>query len=237
MRPVVSLGNFLFHHRNKLFPAFYLLLFLPSPQLTTRVMAIMVLGFIVSAIGQAVRIGTIGLRYIIRGGRGRRVYAEDLVVEGIFAHCRNPLYVGNILMLAGLGLMSNSLLFNVAVTPIFLFMYSAIVRAEEAFLRGKFGEAYDRYAADVNRWLPKLRGLGETFSSTRFNWRQVVIREYTTTYIWLSAAVLIAMRNLAGVLDETFFGDNWVWGGAALAVLLALYVVIRTLKIRRVITA
>lgn len=234
---MVALGNFLFHHRNKLFPAFYLLLFVPSPTITERVAAIMAVGFAVAAAGQAIRIGTIGLKYIIRGGRGRRVYADDLVTEGIFAHCRNPLYVGNILIVAGLGLMSNSLLFNLIATPLFVFMYVAIVSAEEAFLRGKFGAAYDAYARDVNRWLPRLAGLGETFASMQFNWRQVLIREYTTTYIWLSAAVLLVMKNLAAVPDDRLFQDHWGWGVALLAVLLLAYVVVRTLKIRRVITA
>ena len=234
---MVALGNFLFHHRNKLFPAFYLLLFVPSPTITERVAVIMAVGFAVAAAGQAIRIGTIGLKYIIRGGRGRRVYADDLVTEGIFAHCRNPLYVGNILIVAGLGLMSNSLLFNLIATPLFVFMYVAIVSAEEAFLRGKFGAAYDAYARDVNRWLPRLAGLGETFASMQFNWRQVLIREYTTTYIWLSAAVLLVMKNLAAVPDDRLFQDHWGWGVALLAVLLLAYVVVRTLKIRRVITA
>jgi protein-S-isoprenylcysteine O-methyltransferase Ste14 len=234
---LVALGNFLFHHRNKLFPVVYLLLFLPAPALTERVGVIMAFGFAVAAVGQAIRVGTIGLRYIIRGGRGRRVYAEDLVTEGIFAHCRNPLYVGNILIVAGLGLMSNSLLFNLVATPLFVFMYMAIVSAEEAFLRGKFGAAYDAYASDVNRWLPRIAGLGETFASMRFNWRQVVIREYTTTYIWLSAAVLLVMKNLAGASDGALFEAYWGWGVALLGILLVAYGVVRILKIRRIITA
>ena len=234
---MVALGNFLFHHRNKLFPAFYLLLLVPSPPVTSRLGLIMALGFAVAAAGQAIRVGTIGLKYIIRGGRGRRVYAEDLVTEGIFAHCRNPLYVGNILIVAGLGLMSNSLLFNVVATPLFIFMYMAIVRAEEAFLRGKFGVAYDAYASDVNRWLPRLSGLSETFGSMEFNWRQVLIREYTTTYIWLSAAVLLVMKNLAAAPDDGLFEAYWGWGVALLVALLVAYVTVRTLKIRRVITA
>jgi protein-S-isoprenylcysteine O-methyltransferase Ste14 len=234
---LVALGNFLFHHRNKLFPVVYLLLFVPSPPITSRAALVMALGFAVAAVGQAIRIGTIGLKYIIRGGRGRRVYAEDLVTEGIFAHCRNPLYAGNILIVAGLGLMSNSLLFNALATPLFIFMYIAIVRAEEAFLRGKFGAAYDAYAEDVNRWWPRLSGLAETFGSMEFNWRQVLIREYTTTYIWLSAAVLLVMTNLAADPNAGFFEAYWGWGVGLLAALLVAYVTVRTLKIRRVITA
>lgn len=234
---MVALGNFLFHHRNKLFPIFYLLLFVPSPRVTDNVMWMLGVGFVGALAGQAIRIGTIGLKYIIRGGRGRRVYAEDLVTDGIFAHCRNPLYVGNILILGGLGVMSNSVLFNLVATPLFVFMYSAIVRAEEDFLRGRFGEAYDRYTDDVNRWIPSARGLGKTLGSMEFNWRRVLIREYTTTYIWLSGAVLVAMKDFARMPDNAFYREHWEWGAVTLVVLFLVYITIRTLKIRKVITA
>lgn len=234
---MVALGNFLFHHRNKLFPLFYLVLFVPAPPVSENVWLMMGIGFLLALSGQIVRVGTIGLRYIIRGGRGRRVYAEDLVTEGIFAHCRNPLYVGNILVILGLGVMSNSLVFNLVVSPLFLFMYQAIVRAEEDFLSGKFGDAYDRYRADVNRWIPALAGLGATFSSMEFSWRRVLIREYTSTYIWLTAAVLLTMKHLASAPDNSFYLDNWPWGAATLAILLVGYLTVRTLKLKKVITA
>jgi hypothetical protein len=39
------------------------------------------------------------LAYIKRGGRKKRIAADHLVVDGIFAHVRHPLYVGNFLLL------------------------------------------------------------------------------------------------------------------------------------------
>jgi len=234
---VVALGNFLFQHRNKLFPVFYVLLFLPSPSLTENLGLIMILGFLIAIAGQMVRVATIGLRYIIRGGRRRRVYADDLVTDGIFGHCRNPLYVGNILILVGLGVMANSLVFNVVAAPLFLFMYQAIVRAEEDFLAGKFGAGYREYVANVNRWIPRLGGLRGTFGSMEFVWRRVVIREYTTTYIWLTGAVLLVMKNLAQVEDDTLYLAIWPWAASALVALFTIYITIRTLKIRGILTA
>ncbi len=234
---MIALGNFLFHHRNKLFPLFYALLFLPSPPIVAdRAVPLMWAGFAVSGTGQGIRVATIGLKYIIRGGRRRRVYAEDLVTEGIFAHVRNPLYAGNILILLGLGVMANSLIFHLVAVPLFLLMYHAIVRAEEAFLEKKFGPAYLRYTRDVNRWVPRFRGLRTAFAEMEFHWRRVLIREYTTTYLWLSAAVLIAMKNLA-VLDSPLYWEHRGWGFALLGLLLLLYLVTRSLKRRQVITA
>ena len=96
-------------------------------------------GTAVVLLGQIIRAMTIGLDYIIRGGRNRRVYAEDLVTTGIFSHCRNPLYVGNLLVLLGLGIAANSIYFVGILMPLFLLFYQAIVLAEENFLRNKFG--------------------------------------------------------------------------------------------------
>lgn len=193
---MVRIGNILFHYRNFLFPVFYFLLFIPSPKVFGNWLLPLISGFVIALAGQAIRVATIGLVYIIRGGKNRRIYAEGLVTEGLFSHCRNPLYVGNILILVGLGVMSNSLFFMACMIPLFLFMYQAIVLAEEDFLRSKFGTAYDDYAKATNRWIPVLNGIGRTLSSMTFNWKRVFIREYTTTYIWLSGSVLLVMREM-----------------------------------------
>src|SRR6478609_3933179 len=124
---MVKLGNFLFRNRNGIFPLFYLMLFVPSWEVFTNPVTAMIIGFSVTIIGQLIRIITIGLVYIIRGGKDRRVYAEDLVTTGIFSHCRNPLYVGNILILVGLGILSNSFLYVVVVMPVFMLIYQSIV--------------------------------------------------------------------------------------------------------------
>src|SRR5215212_1018657 len=198
---MVQLGNFLFRNRNGIFPLFYLMLFIPSfiPgidwEVFTNPVTAMIIGFTVTVLGQLIRVVTIGLVYIIRGGKDRRVYAEDLVITGIFAHCRNPLYVGNILILVGLGIASNSLLFMAAFTPLFLFFWQAIVIAEENYLRNKFGEQYNQYCKRVNRWLINFKGLGNTLRSMKFKWKRVVIREYNSTYIWMTGAVLIVMKH------------------------------------------
>lgn len=227
---MVKLGNYIFHNRNWVFPLFYLLLFIPSPQIFTDPVVAMVIGFSVTVAGQIVRIITIGLVYIIRGGKDRRVYAEELVTSGIFAHCRNPLYVGNILILVGLGIASNSVLFNCLATPLFLFFWQAIVLAEENYLRNKFGEAYNDYSRRVNRWIPKLSGIAATLKSMHFKWKRVIIREYNATYIWLTGAVLLIMNHFYHY-DQLFdFQENLIAFIVALIVLLILYLFIRYLK-------
>jgi len=198
---MIQIGNFFFKYRNLLFILLYGLLFLPSPELFTENIfhAVyktwpLIIGLFVTVLGQAIRGATIGLAYIVRGGKDKKVYAEHLVSTGIFSHCRNPLYVGNILMLLGVGILANSLIYVAIIMPLFLFIYQAIVLAEENFLRGKFGADFDAYCEKVNRWIPSLKGIGATFSSMEFNWKRWVLKEYTTQFIWLAGIALLIIR-------------------------------------------
>jgi protein-S-isoprenylcysteine O-methyltransferase Ste14 len=197
---MISIGNFFFRYRNFLFMFLYAALFIPSPLLFTPAyfgsnyyLFPVIIGLLVTFTGQAIRGATIGLAYIVRGGKEGKVYAEELVTTGIFNHCRNPLYVGNILMLVGVGILSNSLLYMAVFIPLFLFIYQAIVLAEENFLRSKFGEQFINYTKRVNRWVPDLRGIGATFKSMHFRWRRWILKEYNTQYVWLSGITLILL--------------------------------------------
>lgn len=228
---MVRLGNFLFRYRNFLFPIGYIGLFLPSPKLFDSYLFAAIAGLAVCLAGQGIRVMTIGLVYIIRGGSKRTIFAKDLVTEGIFFHVRNPLYVGNILILLGLGVMANSLVFCAIIFPVFLVFYQAIVRAEEAFLLGKFGDEYARYTRTVNRWFPRIRGLGATLGSMMFRWRRVIIREYNATYIWMAGAVLLLLKNSNVIHGDDLFRTTVLPSGIiALALLTAAYLAVMYLK-------
>src|SRR4030095_6920492 len=193
---MVRIGNFLFHYRNGLFPVAFVLLLWKGRPIFEDDLAAAGVGFGVAMLGQSLRAVTIGLAYIIRGGKKRQVYAEDLVTGGLFAHCRNPLYDGNILILAGVGLAANSLIFMAVGMPLFLFAYRAIVAAEGNFLRQKFGPQFDDYRARVNRFLPNLSGIGETLRSMEFNWQRLIVKEYGTTFAWTAGLLVLVMKNL-----------------------------------------
>ncbi len=178
---MIRIGNFFFHYRNALFPLAYLLLFLNGPRIIADYRLAVAGGLIVALAGQGLRAVTIG---------------EKLVKGGIFAHCRNPLYVGNFLVILGLGIACNSRLFLAIGIPFFLFAYWAIIAAEENFLRGKFGDEFAAYCARVNRLVPNFSGIGSTLQGMRFNWRRLVSAEYGSTYAWLAAIILLTLKNL-----------------------------------------
>ena len=96
-------------------------------------------------------------------------------------------------MLLGIGILDNSLIYVLAVVPVFIFIYQAIILAEENFLRGKFGSHYNAYWKKVNRWLINFKGIGNTFRSMKFNWRRWILKEHTTQFIWLSGIVCILL--------------------------------------------
>jgi protein-S-isoprenylcysteine O-methyltransferase Ste14 len=228
---MVSIGNFFFKHRNWLFIVFYAALFLPSPTLFPASLDIwsIVLGLIITVGGQLVRGITIGLAYIVRGGKEGKPYAEGLVTEGIFRHCRNPLYVGNILMLLGVGILANALYYVAIMIPLFLFIYQAIVLAEEDFLRKKFGAGFDAYCKDVNRWWPKIGGLSATLSSMEFNWKRWILKEHTTQFIWLIGIALLLLINHPELTGNSVTCRN-TWLIGSLSALTATYVLVRFLK-------
>ena len=69
---LANIGDFLFRFRNLLFPLCLPLAFLPGPRLLDDALVAAALGFAASAVGELVRASTIGLQYIVRGGRDRR---------------------------------------------------------------------------------------------------------------------------------------------------------------------
>lgn len=233
---MVSIGNFFFKHRNWLFILFYGALLIPSWPLFSQkkwgadyYIWPVVIGLFITVSGQLIRGLTIGLAYIVRGGKEGKPYAEGLVTEGIFRHCRNPLYVGNIMMLLGVGILANSLVYVVIVIPIFLFIYQAIVLAEENFLRGEYGSSFDEYCKKVNRWIPRFKGLGQTLKSMEFKWKRWILKEHTTQFIWLCGIVIILFVNYPQFSAYNQSLRNLLLG-ICLGLLLILYVIVRYLK-------
>jgi protein-S-isoprenylcysteine O-methyltransferase Ste14 len=201
--PFEAAGHLLFRTRNALFPAAFLavLLLFPPPRQPAGP-AWLASGLALLSLGQGIRVLTIGLAYIKRGGKDGRIYASGLVTGGVFAHSRNPMYLGNLLALLGLLALAGSPLALAAGGAFFLLAYMSIVLAEETYLLGRFGEEYRTYRTRVPRFLPRLRGARATLRHP-FDWRKVVSKEHGTLYlnVMLAAGVLAYAAKRAGDLD------------------------------------
>lgn len=75
-----------------------------------------------------------------------------IVTSGVYWISRNPIYLGDALILAGLGLRWDSVL-ALGLVPVFVAVIAArFIHPEEARLRARFGPAFDAWAARVRRW-------------------------------------------------------------------------------------
>lgn len=83
------------------------------------------------------------------------VRTESLVADGPYRRIRNPLYFGNVIMAAGLGVMMNRIGFPLAMLATVVFCYRLILR-EEAELGAIQGKRYQAYRHAVPRLWPSL---------------------------------------------------------------------------------
>jgi len=233
-RLMINLGRFFFRYRNGLFPfVFMLALFGGKPHYAFgRPDADFLLDLIGAAIalgGQALRILTIGYEYIVRGGKNGKIYVNNLVQGGIFAHCRNPLYVGNLLIAGGLALLIHSFAFYVIFMSFILLAYVTIVAAEEEYLYGRFGSEYERYCARVNRWWPRWSEYASSIEGMRFNWKRVLTKEYNTTFGLIAALIGLELWSKYQIAGPSALPSNESIA-IGITLWLVLYATVRTLK-------
>lgn len=78
---------------------------------------------------------------------------SSLVVTGIFHYSRNPMYLGFLLLLLSGAIYSGQLL-NLLLLPLFVLLANHwYIEPEEAALANLFGQEYQNYLRQVNRWI------------------------------------------------------------------------------------
>lgn len=79
--------------------------------------------------------------------------ASALITSGIFKRSRNPIYVGDALILAGLCLRWDAVL-SLALVPVFIWVVEKrFIIGEEDRLRREFRADFARYCEKTRRWL------------------------------------------------------------------------------------
>jgi protein-S-isoprenylcysteine O-methyltransferase Ste14 len=172
---------------------------------------------LVAFAGLALRVWTVGVAARGTSGRNtRQQKASALNTTGPYSVMRHPLYVGNGLIVFGLALFPGTVL-----------AAGVITAREEAFLRERFGDTFEGWAARVPALLPNVARYVP--SANPFDWRIPVRREfYALALILISPFVLDVVANFTrrGVLE---FNPVWV----SLAVVGAIgFVVLRIRKKR-----
>lgn len=116
--------------------------------------------------GVGLTLVSLGLAWLAQAQMGRSwrfgVKAEGappLVTSGIFAYCRNPIYLSIMVSALGIFLLLGDAL-TLSLLLLAVSMLTVLVRLEEAFLQKVHGAAYAAYVDQVGRFLPRLAKRG-----------------------------------------------------------------------------
>jgi len=118
---------------------------------------------------------------------------RQLATSGPYAYTRNPLYLGTLLVAAGLVIASRSAGLAVLFAAVFAFVYLPVIQLEEQHLRKLFAE-YTAYAATVPAFWPRF---ARRKSPVRFRWSLYLKnQEYQAGAGFLAGALFLLWKTL-----------------------------------------
>jgi protein-S-isoprenylcysteine O-methyltransferase Ste14 len=201
----VRVGGWLFRHRTVI-PVPFAVALLAVPTGATPSSTLLAAGVVLTSAGELLRLWAVHYIGVISRTRSDRL--GPLVAAGPFAFVRNPLYLGNIALWAGMALTAQL----AWMAPIFILVlgaeYHAIVQWEEGLLASRLGDAYRDYAARVPRWVPTIHHAvqegrnpsdrtsagPEAAGAASFSWRETLFSERGTLMAIATGYVLLWMK-------------------------------------------
>lgn len=146
-------------------------------------------GFLLAALGEALRLWASG--HLQKGGK-------SLTTSGPYAFCRNPLYLGSLLLGTGLALTVKPYWLAAVVAALLIIFHLITIAYEERRLEGRYGEEFAGYRRQVPRSFPRLlpwKGAEERrFSLERLRANREHLR---ATGLLIFACAMIALSRAA----------------------------------------
>ena len=78
---------------------------------------------------------------------------KRIIKTGIFAYCRNPMYLAFISFQFSMFLTFENVANLLSATGLFIWTNHYVIPIEENYLQEKFGDEYDRYLLAVKKWM------------------------------------------------------------------------------------
>ena len=79
--------------------------------------------------------------------------ASRVLMSGPFAHSRNPIYLANVLLVAGLGFAFGSRWFLLGAIGVYFLLLHFAIKREEAHMEANFPTTWPNYKKLVRRWI------------------------------------------------------------------------------------
>lgn len=181
--------------------------------------ALIIFALVIGIAGQILRIFVAG--FVPKDTSGRNTgeqKAATLNTTGIYSLCRNPLYLGNFLMMLSPVILVGNWIFAGFFVLSFWLYYERIIFAEEAFLSQKFGEDYKKWCDSTPCFIPKFSGFKRADLS--FSLKSTLRREYHSLFGLASS--LLAANLIVKIFAEStpLFAESRLdsankslWGG------------------------
>ncbi len=182
--------------------------------------------FLVSLFGFLIRVIATG--YARAGTSGRNTkgqYAEKLNTDGLYSIVRNPIYLGNIFIIQGISMLSQSweiMLINLLFSICF---YVPIIMIEEEFLLQTFKEKFLNYAQCTPALLPNFKLWKRP--ELKFNFLRALYREHDTFMGFIFGFYAIEMIR-EYVINKKFYSEQPVT--SIFIVALIIWGILKTLK-------
>lgn len=199
-------GDFLFRYRSYLplvlIPLFILVVYsFRSPMYKIAILdgliyigfynnALIIIAILVGLVGQGIRILVAGFVPKDTSGRNTKEQkASRLNTKGIYSTCRNPLYLGNFLMMLSPVILVGNWIFILCFCLCFWLYYERIIYAEEAFLSEKFKDDYITWTNNTPCFIPSFKKYVK--SDLDFSFKSMLKREYHSLFGLASSLLIV----------------------------------------------
>jgi protein-S-isoprenylcysteine O-methyltransferase Ste14 len=164
---------------------------------------------IISFLGFLVRCITVG--YVPRGTSGRNTQsqvAEVLNTTGMYSISRNPLYLGNFIIVFGITLFIQVWWLALLIWFGFWLYYERIMFAEEEFLRSKFKDQFIQWAEKTPIVIPCFRNWEKP--KLIFSFKTVLRREFSTYFSIVATFFFLEIATDFLTKKKFAVGKSWV---------------------------
>jgi protein-S-isoprenylcysteine O-methyltransferase Ste14 len=223
----LKIGNFLFKHRSFTpLPIIVLVFVLFKPlDLGGANWMINLGGLLLSIIGELIRVMSVGFAYEGTSGRESYLRAENLNTTGIYSIVRNPLYIGNFFMFAGIVVVFANLYAFLVFALFLIVQYYFVILAEEDYLKQQYKEQYAEYCQRVRRVIPTFNAY--ITNRNPFNLKKVIFKENDSVFNMLVMFLLVLLYK------EHFFKSsisNSLYYIVPGVILIIIYIIVKVFK-------